>query len=103
MCEEWEFEKETLEQRGWHQEHYRAQEARFSGWNWGVWNHAWKLVSDRCLLCLSEGPCIQADNQSLCLMCLNEFPNTSWHPTGSIRPKTSDLMAHGQRCSTSHW
>lgn len=92
-----------LESRGWYQEQYAEQAIRFRDWNAAVWDDQWLLLNDTCVLCLSAGPCIRAASASLCLSCLNEFPNTPWHPTGSIRPKVSDLLSHEGTCSTSHW
>jgi len=91
-------EIERLEAAGWYQEHYQVQKEVFREWNDGVWNHEWLLVRGQCDQCRSEGICIQAGRLRVCLLCLNEFPNTPWHPTGSVVPKARTLVQHADTC-----
>jgi hypothetical protein len=70
-------------------------EAVFNQWNLDLSIfHKWALLEDRCLLCSSVGPCIVADSKAVCMLCLTEFPQVPWHPTGAVRAKFETLLAH---------
>ena len=92
-------EIERLEAAGWYREHYQIQKRVYHDWNDAVWNHQWWLDRTACDQCRSVEICIRAGGQSICLPCLNEFPNTPWHPTGAVVPKARTLVQHADTCS----
>ena len=91
-------EIEALEAAGCHQEHYRVQKEVYRDWNDAVWDHRCWLSRAECDQCHSIEICVMAGGQKVCLLCLNEFPNTQWHPTGSVVPKARTLVEHADAC-----
>lgn len=90
-----------MEAQGYGQERYAALGREFKDWNDGVWNHQWQVTRNHpCALCGSLDPGITVKGENVCLPCLNEYPNTPWHPTGGVRPKARDLLAHLQTCKS---
>lgn len=92
-------QSKELEAKGFYQEEFRALDARYSDFNYGVWQHRWHLNTGvPCAQCGSTDIALRVNETAFCLKCLNEYPDIPWHPTGAVIGKTGVFLRHALSC-----
>jgi len=98
FCRQFNQQIAALEALGWYQEHYALLRTQYQDWNDGVWDHRWIFSIGICVHCHSKNPSVTVNDTSFCLDCLDQYPDISWHPTGSVRAGVPNLVQHAQTC-----